>query len=144
MNRKYRRRWLGLDWSSSRKGKFRTFVKTVMKCRKLREHLSKRQFYKKDFCIELFGWVISQSLIICTLWFGILGFHEVPGILWVAGDKSYRFKSVMRSKLLIFTNLFTVRYKQIIFLLLAQQSPVGQGPLIHEVSKSHTTTHHSR
>ena len=26
----------------------------------------------------------------------------------------------------------------------AQQSPVGQGLLIHEVSRSHTTTHHSR
>ena len=29
-------------------------------------------------------------------------------------------------------------------LLLAQQPPVGQGLLIHEVSRSHTTTHHSR
>jgi len=28
-------------------------------------------------------------------------------------------------------------------LFLAQQPPVGQG-LIHEVSRSHTTTHHSR
>jgi len=27
---------------------------------------------------------------------------------------------------------------------LAQQPPVGQGLLIHEVSRSHTTTHHSR
>jgi len=27
-------------------------------------------------------------------------------------------------------------------LFLAQQAPVGQGLLIHEVSKSHTTTHH--
>jgi len=33
MNLKYRRRWRGLDWSSSGEGKFRTFVKTVMKCR---------------------------------------------------------------------------------------------------------------
>ena len=31
-----------------------------------------------------------------------------------------------------------------IFLFLAQQPPVGQGLLIHEVSRSHTTTHHSR
>ena len=29
-------------------------------------------------------------------------------------------------------------------LFLAQQPPVGQGPLIHEVSRPHTTTHHSR
>jgi len=28
-------------------------------------------------------------------------------------------------------------------LFLAQQSPVGQSLLIHEVSRSHTTTHHS-
>jgi len=30
------------------------------------------------------------------------------------------------------------------FFLLAQQPPLGQGLLIHEVSRSHTTTHHSR
>jgi len=30
------------------------------------------------------------------------------------------------------------------FFLLAQQSPVGQGFLIHEVSRSQTTMHHSR
>ena len=30
------------------------------------------------------------------------------------------------------------------FFLLLQQPPVGLGLLIHEVSKSHTTTHHSR
>ena len=29
-------------------------------------------------------------------------------------------------------------------LFLAQQRPVGQGLLIHKVSRSHTTTHHSR
>jgi amino acid permease len=28
--------------------------------------------------------------------------------------------------------------------ILARQSPVGQGLLIHEVSRSHTTTHHIR
>jgi len=27
---------------------------------------------------------------------------------------------------------------------LAQQPPVGQGLIIHEVSRSHTTTHHIR
>jgi len=31
----------------------------------------------------------------------------------------------------------------VFFFLLAQQPPVGQGFLIHEVSRSHTTTHHS-
>jgi hypothetical protein len=30
------------------------------------------------------------------------------------------------------------------FFLLAQQPPVGHGLLIYEVSRSHTTTHHSR
>jgi hypothetical protein len=30
------------------------------------------------------------------------------------------------------------------FFLLAQQPPVGQDLLIHEVSRSHTTTHHSQ
>jgi hypothetical protein len=30
------------------------------------------------------------------------------------------------------------------FFLLAQQPPVGQGLLIHEVSGSHTTTHYSQ
>jgi flagellar basal body-associated protein FliL len=30
------------------------------------------------------------------------------------------------------------------FLFLVQQASVGQGLIIHEVSRSHTTTHHSR
>jgi hypothetical protein len=30
------------------------------------------------------------------------------------------------------------------FFILAQQPPVGQGLLIHKVSRSHITTHHSR
>jgi hypothetical protein len=34
--------------------------------------------------------------------------------------------------------------QNIIRLFLARQSPLGQGLLIHEVSISHTTTHHSR
>jgi hypothetical protein len=32
----------------------------------------------------------------------------------------------------------------LLLFLLAQQPPVGRGLLIHEASKSHTTTHHSR
>jgi len=32
----------------------------------------------------------------------------------------------------------------IFFLFLTQQPAVGQGLLIHEVSRSHTATHHSR
>ena len=35
-------------------------------------------------------------------------------------------------------------YYSLLFVCLAQQPPVGQGLLIHEVSKSHTTTKHSR
>jgi len=35
-----------------------------------------------------------------------------------------------------------IRYTPAFFL--AQQPPVDQGLLIHEVSRSHTTTHHSR
>jgi len=31
-----------------------------------------------------------------------------------------------------------------LFFYLAQQPPVGQGLLIHEVSRSHSTTHHSQ
>jgi len=37
---------------------------------------------------------------------------------------------------------FTLRVFFVLFL--AQQPQVGQGLLIHEVSRSHTTTHHSR
>jgi hypothetical protein len=29
-------------------------------------------------------------------------------------------------------------------LFLTRQPPVGHGPLIHKISRSHTTTHHSR
>ena len=32
----------------------------------------------------------------------------------------------------------------IVCLFLALQPPVGHGLLIHEISRSHTTTHHSR
>ena len=35
-------------------------------------------------------------------------------------------------------------FKQFVCLFLALQPPVGHGLLIHEVSRSHTTTHHSR
>jgi len=30
----------------------------------------------------------------------------------------------------------------LLFLFVARQPPMGQGLLIHEVSRSHTTTHH--
>jgi len=36
------------------------------------------------------------------------------------------------------------RFMYVVCLFLAQQSPVGQGLLIHEVSRSHTMTHHSQ
>jgi len=39
----------------------------------------------------------------------------------------------------------TMRNTYMFFIFfLAQQPPVGQGFLIHEVSRSYTTTHHSR
>ena len=41
-----------------------------------------------------------------------------------------------------FHNLVMTRY--LVCLFLAQQPPVGQGLLIHKVSRSHTTTRHSR
>ena len=34
--------------------------------------------------------------------------------------------------------------KELVCLFMARQPPVGQGLLIHEVSRSHTTTDHSR
>ena len=37
-------------------------------------------------------------------------------------------------------NFFTL----FVCLFLARQPPVAQGLLLHEVSRSHTTTHHSR
>jgi len=40
--------------------------------------------------------------------------------------------------------LRVLRTESNICLFLAQQPPVGQGRLIHEASRSHTTTHHSR
>jgi len=41
--------------------------------------------------------------------------------------------------------LSTFRHERVQFSFnLAQQPPVGQGLLIHEVSRSHSTTHHSR
>jgi len=40
------------------------------------------------------------------------------------------------------TNNFS--HRLFVSLFLALQPPVGQDLLIHEVSRSHTTTHHSR
>jgi hypothetical protein len=40
--------------------------------------------------------------------------------------------------------LFTFKMNETLCLFLARQPPVGQGLLINEVSRSHTTTHHSR
>jgi hypothetical protein len=37
-----------------------------------------------------------------------------------------------------------VKTQFVCFMFSARQPPVGQGLLIHEVSRSHTTTHHSR
>jgi len=42
------------------------------------------------------------------------------------------------------SNILKQSMAYISFFLLAQQSPVGQGLLIHEVSRSHKTTDHSR
>jgi len=44
---------------------------------------------------------------------------------------------VVRGHLLIYSSV-------LLFWFFAQQPPVGQGLLIHEVSRSHATTHHSR
>jgi len=38
----------------------------------------------------------------------------------------------------------SVCFQKFTCLFLAPQPPVGQGLLVHDVSKSHTTTHHSR
>jgi len=42
------------------------------------------------------------------------------------------------------TVTITVQGSLFVSLFLARQPPVGQGLLIHEVSRSHSTTHHSR
>ena len=41
--------------------------------------------------------------------------------------------------------VYQIMHIEVVFLsFLAQQPPVGHGLLIHEVSRSHTTTQHSR
>ena len=44
----------------------------------------------------------------------------------------------------LISEVSNIHYAVCFCLFLAQRSPVGQGLLIHEVSRSHTTTHHSR
>jgi len=44
---------------------------------------------------------------------------------------------------LLKSNTAQIQVKTFVCLFLAQQPPVGHGPLIHEVSISHTATHHS-
>jgi len=47
-------------------------------------------------------------------------------------------------EILIMKSFVNFTLNQILFFYLAQQPPVGQNLLIHEVSGSRTTTHHSR
>jgi len=52
-----------------------------------------------------------------------------------------------RTKLIVAFRNFATASKKLtlhICLFLARQPPVGQGLIIHEVSRTHTTTHHSR
>ena len=50
-------------------------------------------------------------------------------------------KFLHHSLVCIFPSFYSVCF---VCLYVARQPPVGQGLLIHEVSRSHTTTHHSR
>jgi len=40
----------------------------------------------------LVGYLVSHSVIICTLWFGILGFHEVRGNALSSWEQKLPFK----------------------------------------------------
>jgi len=51
---------------------------------------------------------------------------------------------VRTEKLKTIINIPIIIFGIKIFFYLAQQPPLGQGLLIHEVSRSHSTTHHSR
>ena len=46
--------------------------------------------------------------------------------------------------LYLIEHVVTTRLKMVFFFPLAKQPLLGQSLLIHEVSRSHTTTHHSR
>jgi hypothetical protein len=48
------------------------------------------------------------------------------------------------SVITVLTTSFDIYIILFIFYYLSQQPPVSQGLLIHEVSRSHSTTHHSR
>ena len=39
---------------------------------------------------------------------------------------------------------FLYNFFNVVFLFTAQETPMGEALLIHEVSRSHTTTHHSQ
>jgi hypothetical protein len=48
------------------------------------------------------------------------------------------------SEMCKFCNIFTYFIQILVLFYSALQPPMGQGLLIHKVSRSHTTTHHSR
>ena len=73
--------------------------------------------------------------------------HKMPVILRVIAKVSLKAKyvyslSLFQWPIIIITD--TGHIFVVCLLFLARQPPVGQGLLIHEVSRSHTTTHHSR
>ena len=72
--------------------------------------------------------------------------HAVKDLItkWVYFN-SFFLKRLERRSCALANILGTNNHNHFLFpLLSAQQPPVGQGLLIHEVSRSHTTTHHSR
>jgi hypothetical protein len=57
-------------------------------------------------------------------------------------NRSSLFSAVLIQPMLI-TNWKKIIWAYIVCLFLARQPPVGHGLLVHEVSRSHTTMHHS-
>ena len=67
-------------------------------------------------------------------------FHACSGAHFTSYAMSTRSPSCRRNHLKPEDNISNI----FIIFFLARQPPVGQGLLIHKVSRSHTTTHHSR
>ena len=51
---------------------------------------------------------------------------------------------IIAGLLLFYPGLYVITVWVLVGLFLAREPPLGQGVLIHEVSRSHKTTHHSR
>ena len=100
-------------------------------------------------------WILEQNCVyrevgaeLCRIYTNLrLQRVNIATVGWVGVRPLFldHVKELFFSPLLcLIVSLFSEKFRLFVCLFLARQPPVGHGLLIHEVSRSHTTTYHSR